>query len=102
MVAVSCMIMVVICSHAVKAQTATNLAFQKHDSASSMNGTTNIAARAVDGNVGTRWESAWVTDPSWIFVDLGDLYKVDSVFIRWENAAAVSYQIDVSDSNSAL
>src|SRR2546430_2180083 len=39
--------------------------------ASSVNGTTNTAAKAGDGSTTTRWESTQGVDPQWITVDLG-------------------------------
>src|SRR4051812_29964541 len=38
------------------------------------------AANAVDGNAGTRWESA-SADPSWIRVDLGASFALTSVVL---------------------
>ncbi len=52
----------------------------------------NIAARAVDGNIDTRWESDW-SDNHWISVDLESPYVIDRVEIVWEGAFAKSYQI---------
>ncbi len=58
------------------------------------------AANAVDGNGGTRWESAVATDPSWISVDLGNTYALTSVVIDWEAANAANYQIQGSTNNT--
>jgi len=54
------------------------------------------AANAVDGNGGTRWESAMNTDPSWISVDLANQYALTSVVIDWEAANAATYQVQGS------
>jgi beta-glucanase (GH16 family) len=54
------------------------------------------AANAVDGNGGTRWESAHAIDPSWIMVDLGSLNALSQVVIDWEAANAANYQIQGS------
>ncbi len=54
------------------------------------------ASRAIDGNVGTRWESAF-TDPEWLYVDLGAVKKITEVKIDWQHAAAKDYRIDVSN-----
>jgi beta-galactosidase len=51
---------------------------------------------AVDGNLTTRWSSAFV-DPSWIFVDLGTAQTINQVILRWENAYGPKYQIRVSN-----
>ncbi len=51
--------------------------------------------KAVDGDAGTRWSSNFADD-AWITVDLGKTYSVDKVEIRWENAYATAYKIQVS------
>jgi hypothetical protein len=66
----------------------------KTATASSVSGT-NTAAKAVDGSMGTRWESLSV-DPQWIYVDLGDTYTISQVILEWEAAYAKSYQIQTS------
>jgi beta-galactosidase len=53
-------------------------------------------ANAVDGNLTTRWSSAFV-DPSWLEVDLGSPVKINKVVLRWENAYGKAYQIQVSN-----
>ncbi|HZB49447.1 MAG TPA: beta-1,3-glucanase family protein [Mycobacteriales bacterium] len=50
---------------------------------------------AVDGNLGTRWSSAF-SDPQWIQVDLGATATVDQVILRWEAAYARAFQIQVA------
>lgn len=53
------------------------------------------AGRAVDGDPGTRWGSAW-SDNQWISVDLGSLRPVARVVLRWEAAYGSAYRIEVS------
>jgi beta-galactosidase len=53
-------------------------------------------AFAVDGNLTTRWSSAFV-DPSWITVDLGTAQTINQVMLYWEAAYATQYQIQVSN-----
>ena len=64
----------------------------------------NTAARAVDGNMGTRWGSNWSGDPNpanaWWAVDLGKEYYITSVEINWEGAYAKEYKIQISSDNS--
>ncbi len=72
----------------------TNVALNKTITASSATGT-NTAPMAVDGNAGTRWESAY-SDPQWIQVDLGATYNICHVRLTWETAYATGYQIQVS------
>ncbi|HVU52766.1 MAG TPA: discoidin domain-containing protein [Polyangia bacterium] len=54
------------------------------------------ASNAIDGNTGTRWESAY-SDPQWIYVDLGAIKTVTEVRIDWQHAAAKDYRVDVSN-----
>jgi hypothetical protein len=51
---------------------------------------------AVDGNMTTRWSSAFV-DPSWIQVDLGQPTTIGQVVLYWQNAYGIQYQIQVSN-----
>ena len=55
------------------------------------------AARAVDGDLTTRWASAEGVDPQWIYVDLGSSQSFRRVILRWEAAYARAYQIQVSE-----
>ena len=71
-----------------------NIALNKPATASTQN--QNTAAMAVDGNLSTRWESAF-TDPNWLSVDLQNKYILNQVIIRWEPAYSSVYTIDVSD-----
>lgn len=57
------------------------------------------AANAVDGNGGTRWESAAGVSPSWLMVDLGSSQALTSVVIDWEAANAGSYTVQASNNN---
>jgi Protein kinase domain/F5/8 type C domain len=59
-------------------------------------GSTWVAANAVDGNTGTRWSSNF-SDPQWIEVDLGAAHPITKVVLDWETAYAVAFQIQVSD-----
>ncbi|HVU27572.1 MAG TPA: carbohydrate-binding protein [Verrucomicrobiae bacterium] len=52
-------------------------------------------ANAVDGNLNTRWSSAY-SDPQWIYVDLGTNYNITAVTLAWESAYGKTYQIQVS------
>jgi uncharacterized membrane protein YgcG len=54
------------------------------------------ASKAIDGNTGTRWESAY-SDPQWLYVDLGAVKTFTEVKIDWQHAAAKDYRIDVSN-----
>ncbi|OCA99127.1 discoidin domain-containing protein [Clostridium beijerinckii] len=77
---------------------ATNIALNKSAISSSVTGG-NTASLAVDGNAGTRWESAQGSDPQWISIDLGGSYNISGVKLNWETAAAKDYKIQVSTDN---
>ncbi|CAM4522204.1 coagulation factor 5/8 type domain protein [Paenibacillus macerans] len=64
-------------------------------SSSSLGG--NTPDMAVDGNENTRWESVWQKDPQWIYVDLGKRASISKIIVRWENAYATSFELQVSD-----
>ena len=59
-------------------------------------GSTWVAANAVDGNTGTRWSSNF-SDPQWLEVDLGAVHPITKIVLDWETAYAVAFQIQFSD-----
>jgi predicted secreted protein len=63
--------------------------------ASSSENAGTAASKAIDGNTGTRWSSAF-TDPQWLYVDLGASRFVKRVILRWEAASSADYDIQVS------
>ena len=50
---------------------------------------------AVDGDSETRWESEFA-DNQFLQVDLGAVYELAHFIIRWENAAAKNYVVQIS------
>ncbi len=74
-----------------------NLALNQPTTVSSWqnNGGYYPGSYAVDGNLTTRWASAW-SDPQWIYVDLGATYNITEVELYWEAAYATGFQIQVS------
>jgi len=72
-----------------------NRALGRPATASSVEFTGFEAAMAVDGSLATRWSSAF-SDPQWIYVDLGGTYALSEVVLRWEDAYATAYRIQVS------
>jgi len=50
--------------------------------------------RTTDGNLTTRWSSAF-SDNQWLYVDLGSNRSINQVVLRWENAFADRYDIYV-------
>jgi beta-glucanase (GH16 family) len=53
------------------------------------------AGAAVDGNLGTRWSSAF-SDPQWIQVDLGATFQLGQVVLGWESAYATAFTLQTS------
>jgi hypothetical protein len=80
---------------------AQSLAFNRTAATSSVQtGTSFIALNVTDGNQTSRWSSNF-TDNEWIYIDLMSVLKISKVVLRWETAAAASYNIQVSkDSKS--
>jgi hypothetical protein len=72
-----------------------NLARSKPVTASSVESGSTPAANAVDGNLGSRWASAF-SSTAWLQVDLGEAYPISSVKITWEEAYARDYTIQGS------
>jgi hypothetical protein len=54
-----------------------------------------LAPNAVDGNLGTRWSSAF-SDPQSIQVDLGGTHSISKIVLNWETAAGKAFQIQTS------
>ncbi|SEW45181.1 Por secretion system C-terminal sorting domain-containing protein [Chitinophaga sp. YR573] len=79
--------------------TGPNLALNKTATVSTTENAGTIASYAVDGDINTRWSSAFA-DPQWISVDLGADYNINEVKITWETAAAADYQVQVSTDQS--
>ena len=80
----------------VYAQPLPNLALRKAVSVTSVQGVGLEGQNAVDGNMGTRWSSAFV-DPQALVVDLGVPYYISDVTLNWEYAFAKEYYIRISD-----
>jgi beta-mannanase len=74
---------------------APNIAYQRPVTVTSTYSSTNTAAKAVDANGTTRWESAYANNQS-IYVDLGATYNINRVRLAWEAAYAQDYQVQVS------
>jgi hypothetical protein len=74
----------------------TNIAQGKPTTASSAESTAFPASNATDGDVTTRWSSAF-SDPQWLQVDLGQSFNITHATLTWEAAAASAYQIQTSN-----
>jgi hypothetical protein len=77
----------------------TNVALNQPATASSEQSASFPASDAVDGNLGTRWSSAF-SDPQWLEVDLGSTQSICQVTLNWENAYAAAFQIQTSPDGS--
>ena len=83
--------------------TMVNLAEGKTASASSEN-SGQLASMAVDGQFGTRWESAYCGDEAcvhWVAVDLGAPLAVCEARVSWEGAFASRFELQASDDGAA-
>jgi endo-1,3(4)-beta-glucanase len=52
-------------------------------------------SNTTDGNLTSRWSSQF-SDSEWIYVDLGAVYTINQVVLRWEAAYGRGYTIEVS------
>ncbi len=57
------------------------------------------ASNATDGNVGSRWSSQF-SNNEWIYVDLGSVYTINRIVLRWETAFGRGYRLQVSNDAS--
>ncbi len=76
-----------------------NAALHQPTTASSQENSSFPAVNATDGNLGTRWSSAF-SDPQWLEVDLGSTKNICQVTLNWETAYGKAFQIQVSNDNS--
>jgi hypothetical protein len=76
-----------------------NIAVNHPSSASSLQSSSYPASAAFDGDITTRWSSAY-SDPQWSEVDLGSVQNIARVRLIWENAFALSYDLQLSTDNN--
>jgi hypothetical protein len=69
-----------------------NVAYGKPTEASSVEGDEYKTAYVNDGNLQTRWSTAYADD-QWLIVDLEGNFKVEKAKIFWETACAKEYDI---------
>src|SRR5690349_19731489 len=72
-----------------------NLALGAAASASSAESSSYDAANAIDGDLSTRWSSAF-SDPQTLEVDLGARAAIGQITLRWEAAYGRAYMLEVS------
>ncbi|GAA2640644.1 discoidin domain-containing protein [Dactylosporangium fulvum] len=87
-------------SAALAACGSTNVALNKPATSSSDENGSLVPAKAVDGDVNTRWSSAF-SDPQWLQVDLGASTDVCQVVITWQNSYARAFRLEVSPTGAA-
>jgi hypothetical protein len=75
-----------------------NFALGKEVSAASVEESAYPPSNAVDGYTNSRWSSSF-NNNQWIMVDLGMLYNINIIILRWEAAYGTSYRIDISSNN---
>ena len=76
-----------------------NIALNRPAVASSQESASYTPDKAVDGNTSTRWSSSF-SDNQWIYVDLGQPSSISRVKLKWENAYASGYKVQVSNDAS--
>ncbi|MEU8232740.1 discoidin domain-containing protein [Actinoplanes sp. NPDC048967] len=75
--------------------TGRNLALGSRATASSVERSSWGPAYAIDNDTTTRWSSGF-SDPQWLTVDLGKSWEISEVLLRWENAHATAYRVELS------
>jgi beta-glucosidase len=83
----------------VQACATNNIALNQPSSASSIQSSTYPASDAFDGDITSRWSSAF-SDPQWSEVDLGSVQNIARVRLIWENAYALDYSLQLSSDNT--
>jgi hypothetical protein len=73
-----------------------NLARSKPVEISSTDGYGGPASSITDGNLSTRWSSAW-SDPQTVTIDLGQSTFFNRIRLHWETAYGKSYSIQISN-----
>ncbi|MBN1646463.1 MAG: discoidin domain-containing protein [Spirochaetales bacterium] len=72
-----------------------NIAGKALVSASSIEDESLTPDKAADGEMNTRWSSAWY-DPQWIKFEFSEQKTIDGLTLVWEGAYAVAYTVEVS------
>jgi M6 family metalloprotease-like protein len=77
---------------------ANNIALNKPVQFSSVESGSYPGSNAVDGDEGSRWSSAF-TDNQYFIVDLGSVFSISEIKIKWEAAYGKDFQIQFSSNN---
>jgi subtilisin family serine protease len=83
-----------------------NLALNRPVSVSSIQDSAHDGQQAVDGDLGTYWQTARATGKQtlpaeWLTVDLGTSQMVSQVILEWDASYATSYTLQVSSNGSS-
>jgi beta-galactosidase len=77
-----------------------NLACKQFAKCTSAEGGDLVAANVVDDDSSTRWGTDYKNDPNkdsaWVYVDLGAVFTIDSVFLNWEDSGAKEYLLQIA------
>lgn len=88
-------------SGTVSSLSCTAVALQKYTGGATLSASTenggNRANLAMDGNMGTRWESVHGSDKEWLLITLDEAITVYSLKIYWETASAREYRVLMSE-----
>ncbi|SFU75946.1 mannan endo-1,4-beta-mannosidase [Clostridium sp. DSM 8431] len=78
-----------------------NLALGKTVTFSSKEDASYEGNNITDGNFDTRWASQSNSSNDWVCIDLGSTKDINEVLIKWENAYATQYKIQVSNDGTS-
>lgn len=73
-----------------------NLALGATATASSNESDARNAPRICDGDMSTRWASQEGSDNEWIQLDLGESNTISEIVLKWEDAYASQYKLELS------
>ncbi|MFV0420188.1 MAG: discoidin domain-containing protein [Dysgonomonas sp.] len=76
--------------------TTDNIAYKKKVIASSTSNDAGGAEEIADGSDGSRWASNY-SDNEWVYIDLGKSKEIGYVTLKWEDAHAEYYKLQISD-----
>jgi hypothetical protein len=85
------------------AEALTNLALGRPVTVSSYLDTAHSGSMAVDGNLGTGWQTKRNSKLSteWLQVDLGAVLPISQVVLRWDIKYPTSYNVQISQNNQS-
>lgn len=78
-----------------------DLALGKTATASSTWSSSYVAAKAIDGDAGTRWSAANATTPQWLGVDFGESTAFNKLVLKEYKSRITSYAIQISSDGAS-